>query len=35
MTTSAWIMMLGAWSVIMFFTGKFLLKALLTKKSEE
>lgn len=28
MTTAAWIMMLGTWSVIFFFTGRFFWKVL-------
>jgi|GEM_PF-7041538 len=35
MKISALIMMLFAWGVIIFFTGKFLFKALRTKKEEE
>lgn len=35
MTTSALMMMTFAWGIIIFFTGKFLIKALRTKRNSE
>ena len=35
MTGSAWLMLVGTWSVILYFTGKFFLKVLRTPPRED
>lgn len=35
MTTAAWVMMLGTWSVVIFFASRFLLLAMRVKQPPE